>query len=168
MTINAEAFIDKTRRRVRVKVRKEKRMKKLAKLAAMVMAAAALFSVAAFAAVNREDMVVFSANSVKVDSGTWAKPNDGDPYGYVTTVAEAKGGTSTVFPNGGTVYARLYCNSNPSIHTSSAWEFHSNTQGGAKPYNGSPQYGQAHFLRSEIENTRFTGQYVWQGFRWCP
>lgn len=141
-------------------------MKRFAKVMAVVMAVSALFSMTALAA-NKESLLAFSSNGTKKDSDYWTKPNDEDPYGYCTTVSKAEGITSTVFTHGGTVYSRIYLKDSSTARTE-AWKFTTNTKGGPKLYVGGPNYRKSHFLRAEIENTKFTGPGEYQGFLWCP
>lgn len=143
-------------------------MKKLLKILAVTMAIA-MFTSVSVAAGNISGTYYFTANGQKVDSSTGVKDNDNDYYAYVTTLATGYNGVkSTVFPNGGTVYARTRLSSNREGVYSPLFTFRSNYAASARYDTGMAYFGSNYILRAETDYANYGGRRLVQAIRWCP
>lgn len=146
-------------------------MKKVTKIVSLLLLVAMLLGITAFAeedTLNKLTNFGFIANDKKVSSGTLAKKReDDDPYGYVTTLKTSGDKTSTIFENGGTVYARIYYAGDESHYTDPVFKFTSYKRD-QELYKKGPKYNSNHFLKTEVSGCNFAGVTRYQCFRWCP
>lgn len=126
-----------------------------------------MFSVVALAG-NQTFFRSYLANDVKYDSASNTKPNDGDPTLYVTTLKDNGNpqSSSTVFPNGGTLYAKARLVANPNGVYSPTIAFVSNTHKTVTYGAGMARYNQDYILRTEISGCKINRALQW--VRWCP
>ncbi len=143
-------------------------MKRMAKAMILIAAITMMFSVAALAA-NQVYVAIYMANGVKNNSYDNEKPDDGDYKAYVTPMDANGNSQSTVFPNGGTLYARARLTSNAANVYSPLFTFTpASHKGQSKTYGaGMAKFGANYHLRTEVENCRI-GNGASQWIRWCP
>ncbi len=143
-------------------------MRKMAKTMVLIVAMLSLFSMVVMAA-NQTDVATYMANGEKFDSADNKKPNDNDYKAYVTPLDANGNDKSTVFPNGGTLYARARLTSDPDNVYSPLFTFTpADHNRKSKTYGtGMAKFGKDYRLRSEVENCKITKP-VRQWIRWCP
>ncbi|WP_283231442.1 hypothetical protein [Fusibacillus kribbianus] len=102
------------------------------------------------------------------DSVSVQKVNDGDPYGYVTSVKNADGYVSNTIENHGVSYARIYNRDNANNKTDPYFTFTDYEQRRSDTYNGGASYGGYYYVKAEIAECDFTGAAMYMCFRWIP
>ena len=156
-------------------------MKKLKRIIVFIVALTALLSVTVLAIdysqYNKHIMYQFTANGQKLDSSPAQKPDDGDPYVYVTPTRVhgdpyQQEWVSTVFTKGGTLYARSRLNDSARTAASNLLTMtgYKGASGNEQPYStsylsGMARYNNYYVLRCEIEGV--AGSAV-QWLTWCP